>query len=209
MPQHTHTIGALIASRICHDLVSPLGAIDNGLELMELAGATTGPEMALVTASTTQALARVRFFRLAFGQAEADQVTRAEELRDILGTFHEGGRIALALQITSTLPRPTAQILLLGLLCVEQALPQGGHIVIGETSDGWQITATAPRLAPNPDLWQALCAGGSWPEVSPAQVHFLLLHHCLATQGLTVQRSLSETEFCVTLSRHHLPQPDI
>lgn len=209
MPQHTHTIGALIASRICHDLVSPLGAIGNGLELMGLAGVTTGPEMALVTASATQALARVRLFRLAFGQAEADQVTRAEELRDILGTVHEGGRIALALQITGNLPRPTAQILLLGLLCVEQALPQGGHFALGETPEGWQITATAPRLAPNPDLWQALCAGGSWPEVSPAQVHFLLLHHCLAAQGLTIQRRLTETEFRVTLARRHLPQPDI
>lgn len=209
MPQHTHTIGALIASRICHDLVSPLGAIGNGLELMGLAGVTTGPEMALVTASAAQALARVRLFRLAFGQAEADQVTRAEELRDILGTLHEGGRIALALQITGNLPRPTAQILLLGLLCVEQALPQGGHIALGETPEGWQITATAPRLAPSPDLWQALCAGGSWPEVSPAQVHFLLLHHCLAAQGLTIQRRLTETEFRVTLARRHLPQPDI
>ena len=209
MPQHTHTIGALIGSRICHDLVSPLGAIGNGLELMGLAGVTTGPEMALVTASATQALARVRLFRLAFGQAEADQVTRAEELRDILGTVHEGGRIALALQITGNLPRPTAQILLLGLLCVEQALPQGGHIALGETPEGWQITATAPRLAPNPDLWQALCAGGSWPEVSPAQVHFLLLHHCLAAQSLTIQRRLTETEFRVTLARRHLPQPDI
>lgn len=209
MPQHTHNIGALIASRICHDLVSPLGAIGNGLELMGLAGATTGPEMALVTASATQALARVRFFRLAFGQAEAGQVTRAEELRDILGILHEGGRTTLALQITSTLPRSTAQILMLGMLCVEQALPQGGHIALGETHEGWQITAAAPRLAPNPDLWQALCAGESWPEVSPAQVHFLLLHHCLAAQGLTIQRRLSETEFRVTLSRHHLPQPDI
>lgn len=209
MPQHTHAIGALIASRICHDLVSPLGAIDNGLELMGLAGASTGPEMALVTASASQALARVRFFRLAFGQAEADQATRVDELRDILGILHEGGRIALALQITGNLPRPSAQILLLGLLCVEQALPQGGHIVLGETSGGWQVTATAPRLAPNPDLWQALDAGGPWPKVSPAQVHFLLLHHCLAAQGLTIQRRLSETEFCVTLSRRHLPQPDI
>lgn len=199
MPHPTQALGSLIASRICHDLVSPLGAVGNGLELLGLSSSTSGPEMALVTASAAQALARVRLFRLAFGQAEADQVTRAEELHDILGTLHAGGRIALALHITGPLPRPVAQILLLGLLCVEQALPQGGHISLGETPAGWQIVATAPRLAPNPDLWQALCAGGPWPSVSPAQVHFLILHHCLVARGAAIQQTLSEAEFRVTL----------
>ncbi|MBQ0811901.1 histidine phosphotransferase family protein [Roseovarius sp.] len=199
MPHPTQALGSLIASRICHDLVSPLGAVGNGLELLGLSSSTTGPEMALVTASAAQALARVRLFRLAFGQAEADQVTRAEELGDILSTLHAGGRIALALHITGPLPRPVAQILLLGLLCVEQALPQGGHISLGQTPAGWQIVATAPRLAPNPDLWQALCAGGPWPNVSPAQVHFLILHHCLLARGAAIQQTLSETEFRVTL----------
>jgi histidine phosphotransferase ChpT len=199
MPYPTQALGSLIASRICHDLVSPLGAVGNGLELLALSTSTTGPEMALVTASAAQALARVRLFRLAFGQAEADQMTRSEELRDILGILHESGRITLALQITGPLPRPTAQILLLGLLCVEQALPQGGHIALDETPAGWQIVATAPRLAPNLDLWQALCAGAAWPDVSPAQVHFLILHHCLLARGAAIQQTLSETEFRVTL----------
>ncbi|MFU8777493.1 MAG: histidine phosphotransferase family protein [Roseovarius sp.] len=199
MPHHTQALGALIASRICHDLVSPLGAVGNGLELLGLSGSAEGPEMALVTASAAQALARVRLFRLAFGQAEAEQVTRAEELRDILGTLHEGGRIALSLHITGPLPRPTAQILLLGLLCVEQALPQGGQISLNQTPEDWQIVATAPRLAPQPDLWQALCTGAPWPKVSPAQVHFLILHQCLAAQSLALQHMLTDTEFRVTL----------
>src|SRR5690606_36320108 len=76
-------LGALVASRICHDLVNPLGAIGNGVELLAL---TTGfgpaagpqgaslqgtaggsPELALIAESTTHAAARARLFRLAFG----------------------------------------------------------------------------------------------------------------------------------------------
>jgi len=58
----------LIASRICHDLINPIGAIHNGLELMTLAQSTaTGLEFGLVQASATDARARVEFFRLAFG----------------------------------------------------------------------------------------------------------------------------------------------
>lgn len=199
MPDDTKPFGALIASRICHDLASPLGAIGNGLELLGLSGSTSGPEMALVTESAAQALARVRHFRLAFGQAESDQVTRAEEIRGILATLHAGGRTTLDLQIAGALPRTMAQILLLALLCVEQALPQGGQISLCQTPGGWQIVATAPRLAPNPDLWQALCAGGPWPNVSPAQVHFLILHHCLAAQGAAIHQTLNETQFRVMI----------
>jgi histidine phosphotransferase ChpT len=58
----------LIASRICHDLINPIGAIHNGLELMTLSQSTAkGIEFDLVQASANDARARVEFFRLAFG----------------------------------------------------------------------------------------------------------------------------------------------
>ena len=52
MTSYTAKLASLIASRICHDLISPVGAIANGLELMSLGGASNGgPELALVTES--------------------------------------------------------------------------------------------------------------------------------------------------------------
>lgn len=53
---------ALIGSRICHDLISPIGAINNGLELIEMSAPSLGPEMALISDSVTSASARIRFF---------------------------------------------------------------------------------------------------------------------------------------------------
>ena len=41
----TQDIAALLGSRICHDLISPLGAISNGVELLEMSGAQMGPEL--------------------------------------------------------------------------------------------------------------------------------------------------------------------
>ncbi|HMS96693.1 MAG TPA: histidine phosphotransferase, partial [Tabrizicola sp.] len=58
-------LAALIASRICHDLISPLGAIGNGVELLAMERA--GPELDLLSESVAHANARIRLFRISFG----------------------------------------------------------------------------------------------------------------------------------------------
>ena len=60
-------LNALLGSRICHDLISPIGAIGNGVELLIMDGATKGPEIALIAESVANASARIRFFRIGFG----------------------------------------------------------------------------------------------------------------------------------------------
>src|SRR5690606_27339952 len=77
-------LAALLASRMCHDLVSPLGAIGNGLELLEMYGAAAGPEHALIADSVAAAGARLRLFRLAFGHAGDGQRLPVAELRELL-----------------------------------------------------------------------------------------------------------------------------
>ena len=58
-------LAALVSSRICHDLISPIGAINNGLELLNMSGlAHDGPEIQLIGDSVKSARARIRFFRI-------------------------------------------------------------------------------------------------------------------------------------------------
>jgi len=59
-------LAALIGSRICHDLISPVGAVGNGLELMQMAGGKLLPEMALIEESVEAARLRILFFRIAY-----------------------------------------------------------------------------------------------------------------------------------------------
>ena len=61
-------LAALIASRICHDLISPIGAIGNGVELLAMEPGGTLPEMALISESVANANDRIRFFRICFGR---------------------------------------------------------------------------------------------------------------------------------------------
>ena len=73
-------INALIGSRICHDLINPLGAISNGIELLEMAGVAQGPEMSLVSDSVENATAKLKMLRLAFGAASPDQTVSRQEV---------------------------------------------------------------------------------------------------------------------------------
>jgi len=87
----TLSIASLVGSRICHDLISPVGAINNGIELLSMGGPLDSPEMALISDSVTNASARIKFFRVAFGVASPEQVLGTPEVKAIAeGQYAEG-----------------------------------------------------------------------------------------------------------------------
>ena len=146
-------LAALIGSRICHDLNNPLGAIGNGLELMELAGHRGGPEMALIGQSVARAKARVQFLRVAFGAAGADSRIAGAELAGIVGDQFAGSRLTVHWPALREVARAEAKLALLLLMCVESAAPFGGEITVMCDGAGWRIEAAASRLRDLDGLW--------------------------------------------------------
>lgn len=164
---------ALLGSRICHDLISPLGAIGNGVELLEMAG-TPSPELTLISESVVNANARIRFFRVAFGVAAPDQEMGRAEIADILGPFGATRRIEIDWQPDAPVPRDCARLIFLLLLCVEGALPWGGAVTVKRNGAEWSIAARAGRLRIEGDQWDALRDGTHSAEATAADVHFPL-----------------------------------
>lgn len=166
----TPDLAALVGSRLCHDLVSPLGAIGNGVELLKMLH-DGSEELALIEQAVTSAQARVLLFRLAFGAATEGQEVRAEDLAEALAALTLNGRIALQAALPGPLPRLRAKRLSLAGLCVENALAWGGKVRVEPD----QICAEAPRLRLEPSLWEPLAVGAPPDELTPATVHFALL----------------------------------
>lgn len=191
LPHDTLDLAALIASRLCHDLVSPVGAIDNGLELLELSGAAPqGPEMSLISASCQNARARLRFFRLAFGHAGAGQMVSAREAAEILHDWGEA-RLRCSWPAGVDAPRQEAQLVFLAALCLERALPRGGEIEIAASPGGWRLSCGA-ALPQGHAAWDWMAAYAEAPEAAPAQlqpaeVQFALLPVMAARRGLTLR----------------------
>ncbi len=171
----TPNVASLIASRICHDLISPIGAVTNGLELVALSGTISGEEMTLVNESAARANARIRLFRIAFGPAADNQTVSSHEIKSILDNVYTD-KIQVLWPIPEPVPRKIAQILLLCLTCMEHSLPAGGTITIQHNVPSWDITATSTRLNPVEKLWAGLSGKALPPkEIAPSAVQFLLL----------------------------------
>ena len=129
-------LAALLCSKICHDLLSPVGAINNGLELLE---DETDPVMRdrcmdLLADSARVSADKLKYFRLAFGAAGGfgDEVDPAEARNLIESLIGDSGKITLgwALQ-NEALPKKAIKILLNLALIAKEALVRGGTLDVG------------------------------------------------------------------------------
>ena len=185
-------LAALIASRICHDLISPIGAIGNGVELLAMEGGK-GPEMALIAESVANANARIRFFRICFGAAGGDQRLSRSEILSVLADLSRGGRLSFDWTSPTDLPRREVRLAFLLLQCVETALAYGGKVQVTCDDHGWTIPAEAPRLKIDPALWEVLTDPRAPDVIGAGQVHFALVPEELARQGRRLVTEISET----------------
>jgi histidine phosphotransferase ChpT len=189
---------ALLGSRICHDLISPIGAIGNGVELLMMGGSPQGPEMALIADSVANASARIRFFRVAFGIASVDQRMARTEIAAIMSDLTRGGRMTIDWAGPSDVARREAKLLFLLVMCMESALPFGGRIAISH-EDRWVMTATSPKLKIDTALWDILLHPADARDLTPAQVHFALVPEELRKMERRMTTELSSDAIRLTV----------
>lgn len=184
------SLAATLASRICHDLTSPLGAIANGVELLSLSGAARSPEMDLIAESVESANARIRFFRLAYGSAGRESLGRAEVIRT-LEALARGGRLTYSWGVEGDHPRIEVKAVFLLLQCLEAALPMGGRLQVERQDGSWIASAEGPRLRMGLPAWAALDTTDALRAEGSAVVQFALLAGVLGSLGRPL--TLSET----------------
>ena len=149
-PQLDLRIVELLCSRLCHDLVGPIGAVNNGIELLE----DFNPEMAgdvlpLITTSARQAWRRLDFFRVAFGFG-GGRSWPMEDLRGYATGLLEGGKVALKWPVdsgraTRELEARTGKLLLNLILIGTEGLPRGGELSVAAVPlpSGWRLAVVA------------------------------------------------------------------
>jgi histidine phosphotransferase ChpT len=190
----TPDLAALIGSRICHDLISPIGAIGNGVELLMMDGAAHSAEMTLISESVLQANARIRYFRIAFGSADLrDQRVARSEVMAILSDQTRGGRLGITWTSASDLPRVEVKLTFLLLMCLENALPFGGKIIVTQENTRWFISAESDRIKKDGPLWTHLTEPSADIDATPGRVHFALVPGELSRTGRKLQVRFSQT----------------
>ncbi len=191
-------LAALIGSRICHDLISPIGAIANGMELLALGG-SAGPEIALISDSVANAGAKIRFFRVAFGIALPDQRISRTEVQAILADLERsGGRIRFDWQGDADLSRLAVKAAFLMILCLESAMPYGGEISFGPAAGEAVLTGRSARMKIDDGLWGRLSDAPGKADIGASEVHFALLAEEMRRQGRQARAGFAEGEIRIT-----------
>lgn len=186
-------LAGLLGSRICHDLISPIGAIGNGLELMSMSGGRGGPEMDLISESVINANARIRLYRIAFGIGGEGERLPHTEIVSILDAVTYGGRLKIRWLPESNVLRQEVKLLFLLLQCCESAMPYGGDIKVDFDGSTWSISCTGDKMKMDPEIWQYLTDPACDTDLTPAQVQFALVPSSVAATGKKISVSNTDT----------------
>jgi len=182
---------SLLCSRLCHDLLSPVGALNNGIELL---ADEHDPEMRarcleLLSESARASANKLKFFRLAFGAAGGfgETIDTREAHAAIEGLFGDNHRIQIGWMIEDPLlPKQAVKVLLNLALIAGDALVRGGQLDIGAESNDGQVEivvrADGPRIVLDPELRTALSGGLEGATITPRAAAAFLVHE-LVTQG--------------------------
>jgi len=143
-------LAALLCSRVCHDLISPVGAIVNGLEVLDDNPKPEDRDFALelIRKSSKTASARLQFCRLAFGAAGSAgaQIDLGDAQTMARGQL-EDGKLTIAWNLPrALLPKNRVKLLLNMLVIAQQTIPRGGVLKVDPVGEGetmsFRITAT-------------------------------------------------------------------
>jgi histidine phosphotransferase ChpT len=172
-------VAELLTSRLCHDLVGPIGAVGNGLELLgDEEFGMADDAMKLTTSSARQASNILQFFRLAYGMAGARVGPDYAQLRDLSAALLEPSRTKLdwaAVQAPEGAPDGLAKVLLNMVALGHEALPRGGRLKVAIASAPGsveaRVTAEGQDAHLRPESLAGLQDNVNLDEMTPRGVH--------------------------------------
>ena len=192
----------LLSSRICHDLVSPVGAINNGLEFMEEMGSDTdGIKQAteLIAHSASSAGARLQAFRIAYGAGGRDGNLKPEDIQKAFGALiRADGKIRQSWDPYGPLgidmkEKGACKVLMAALLLAQECLPKGGTI-FADAGSGKELLLTAEGTGATvrENVEQALAGTIALNDLDPRLVHPYVLGESARTYGFNITLHASE-----------------
>lgn len=203
---------SLLCSRLCHDLLNPVGALNNGIELLadETDPGMREQCMGLLGDSARVSAAKLKFYRLAFGSAGGyGDTLPGHEVKDAIeGVFAQTGRVKVEWLVTEeSLPKLSAKVLLNLSLIAGESLPRGGVLMVGlEHVDGAvdiAVRGEGPRLTLDRDIRRALAGTLPDGEVSSRTVAAAMSRQLVRDRGGEIM--LSDVEQPFIMFGAHIP----
>jgi histidine phosphotransferase ChpT len=191
-------VAQLLCSRMCHDLVGPVGAVNAGLELLTEASVGSIEALDLALDSGAQVTRRLEFYRMAFGFGGAEGVMRLDRSHDLAAGLLAGGGVALdwdtappwaERDVASASARLVLNLVLLGV----EALPRGGSLTVrfAQLDEGVCVAVTAAGRGAclRDEVRAALQADASAADLSVRSVQAFFAQRLAAARGSAIEVS--------------------
>ncbi len=176
----------LLGSRLCHELISPVGAVNNGVELIgEMGADMLDQAMELVEQSGRRAAARLRLYRIVYGAAGTSAAIGLAEAREIAEDYLAYGKTTLDWHADPDAETGIglAKAILAVFVCATEALPQGGRVRIGCHADSLSVVAEGKGARLEAETRAALEGRLAADALTPRSVHAHFSGLILAAYG--------------------------
>lgn len=205
------TVLELLASRICHDLISPVGAVHNGVEFLEEIGAGDGAADAigLIAHSANMASAKLQVFRLAYGAGGRDpNITPEDIYKAFDNMITADGKVRQDWDPKASLfgegerPLGFCKVLMGALLLAQETLLKGGTIGVMPANNGVHVVAKGEHATLRSQVREALGLLLSPDSLDPRLVHPYVLSIIARQYGFTIAIATEEPgQITFSLSR--------
>lgn len=197
----------MLSSKLCHDLISPIGAVSNGVEFLEEMGADAGEEVtSLIAHSAGQASAKLRAYRMAFGAGGADASIKPEDVHKIMEDYLAGdGKIKQQWDPHAPIgpddkPDGFCKILINALLIATQCLARGGTMSVETEGDRVNIIATGEGAKFKDGSENALTGNAEESSLSPQNIHPHVFSMIAAEYGYALQTSADDDRIVLSIN---------
>lgn len=203
-------LSQLLASRMCHDLIGPVGALNLGVEYLADQSTLTEESLTMLKESSDKASARLVFYRTVFGFLGNDRSLSERDARHAMITLANQMKITLEWTSPETAvfdgESDKLRLLLTVFLIVAESLPKGGHITVQAHPDGSmpELIATGKIITIPQDVISAfsreiLCLD----EVNPRTVPVFICREIAEEHGLAPSLTREDKEsFQISFFRH-------
>ena len=199
-------LAELLTSRLCHDLVGPVGAVNNGLELLEDDGIGMADDaFKLVAKSAAQTSDLLQFYRLAYGLAGNRQGPDLTQTAGLCGKFLSHGKIDLSWPQTAApaeLPDGGGKLLLNLVALAAECLPRGGNLSVtleagpvgGDSGLVLEVRASGTDAGLREDLATGMDDSAAIEDLTPRNVQGYFTRTLAAAFGTDLQIDHPEAE---------------
>ncbi len=203
----------LLSSRICHDIISPVGAVNNGVEFMQEMGPDAGEEaINLISYSASQAAGKLQAFRFAYGTGGADPNIKPEDIQKAFSGLIAGeGKVSQTWDPfgplgPSPLPSAFCKMLMCTMMLAMECLPKGGSISVKPSEENdTLVIAKGPDAGVRDQVEEALAGKIDPEDLDPRLVHPYMIGILGQKYGFRIEMT-DKTEGKVTLTLFYTAQ---